>query len=212
MKAKTLIVVLCAAAAGLLCQARAGVVLSNLDQPWDANQPVHAGDWFGDSFTTGPGPGMWILESVRQRMWIESSEWWGVDLYQGTIDSIGPYIGRLNQQEPGGQSGDFHPYLFGSTESYLLQPNSTYWLITKPLQATVGNALWVNSPIYQVQESGWSFGPVSLFSDDGGLNWSPFSKVQRTELSVQLVPEPQTMAMLAGLGLLGFALLRRRLA
>jgi len=219
MKAKLLIVVLCTAAVGLLCQARAGLVLSNLDQPWIGNTYVGLGDWYATSFTTGPGSGVWNLEYIRQRMWIAPGEVWALDLYGGQVDYVGDYIGRLLQQGAGGRDGpvyesnpSLYAYLFGSYDSYLLQPNSTYWLVTKPMQATTGVLQWVNEVQYQVQSPGWSFGPMGLYSDNEGRSWSPLSQWQRTELNLGLVPEPQTMAMLAGLGLLGFALLRRRLA
>ncbi|MCP5524585.1 MAG: PEP-CTERM sorting domain-containing protein [Verrucomicrobiales bacterium] len=173
----------------------------------------------GMSFTTGAGAG-WSLQSVDMSLFsLATSGGGGVLTLSLNADLAGLPGGHLVTLDTLSPIVSLTPttYNFTPTAPLSLAPLTTYWLLAP------GSGADFVDPGINWQKTGFpGFGETGLpgwtildgvaNSFDGGASWYAMPQYEPAMFGVNVsdVPEPQVYALFAGLGLAGFAVLRRR--
>lgn len=137
-----------------------------------------------------------------------------------TVSSGNPTIEIRSGATPPTTTG-FNSFTFGNignvwtatpSAGFNFLPNTTYWVVVGATGLQTGS--WLGSSPAGTYSLGLGASFVGTFpSGSGGGSWSyPFPAGGNPGLEVNAVPEPQEYAMLAGLGLVAFALWRRTMA
>lgn len=201
--------------------ARAQTVVSNLlNEGTPSTTIISETKWTASSFTTDSSAASFALSSVTLRMrnaTVDNTFFAGfrVAIYSNGGDNK---PGTLLASFSAGDSGTGEPVTAGdyvySLAGTTLAANTTYWTVvavvaSQPLGVYNGNLLSNNTVD---AGSTWTLGKYSL-SDDAGATWGFASNggmMMSIQASASAIPEPSTYAAMAGLGVLGLAVWRRR--
>jgi len=178
--------------------------------------PGGPGEQRAGGFTTGSVSG--TLDHISLVLAFETaSTTFTVKLYSDAGGAPGTPLGTALLGETTLSSGSPSTFITGNGGGLTLAANTSYWLVVENLgNAGGGNVLWTKSdagngtPPTAANGSGYtSLGFQAGFADDftdGALTDNGNFAVYTTSA----VPEPQEYAMIAALGLCGFAAYRRR--
>jgi hypothetical protein len=98
-----------------------------------------------------------------------------------------------------------------SATTYPLAASTAYWVVVEGTASVSGNWYYSSTDTYTLN-NGTTFGGtrVKNGANSWGLSSGGLGPNQYAGMNVNVVPEPHQYAMLAGLGLIGFAALRRK--
>lgn len=216
MTSPRLILLACAGGALASPSLPAAVLVSNLDAPPSpfSAPSVSAGAYYAMSFTTGPGPG-WDLASITLRMTSQGAAPGDLDVSLNADSGLGRPGNFLRVLDTAVAPGLPADYDFLPSSPITLSANTTYWIrASGDGPGGVGGAYgWLQvNDASQGGLAGWSIADHPTASLDQGASWFTIGVTPPLTLEVNgtAVPEPLEAAGMAGLGLLGFAVWRRR--
>lgn len=185
--------------------ARAGLLVSNLDEPVGGVGTIDRGQWIASPFQTNDAAAWFSLESIVLSLdGGDGSNQFSVVLYEadGNKPSSAPYsvlLGNANPETPG-------QFTYLPDGGVTLQANTIYWVAAQVATGT-GEYDWNYTPAGTTGQ--WTIPNLVSFYQDGGWSegqaWGP----HQFGVSAQPVPEPCSFALVA-LGTLLCATLRLR--
>jgi hypothetical protein len=165
-----------------------------------------------NSFTTGSG-GPWTLNSIVLNVGLFAGTPAGgitVDLAEDAGGLPGSQLMTLSGANPALPAEEIG---YTPPTSFSLASNTTYWVVASA--AVRNNYLWnFTTDTSETGEPGWTIGNTAYASYPAGA-WTALTEPGAPNnptlfaVSVTPVPEPQDYALMAGVGLAGFAAWRR---
>lgn len=205
-----------------LAFAQAYVAVSNLAvNPPSSTNTISAIQWTGSSFTTDNSAAAFTLNSITLRMMdaqVNNIFFAGfrVSIYtNGGDNRPGTELaGYVAAGEGDGEPVTAGDYIYSFSAN--LAANTTYWTVVS-VQAPQPDGIYKANLVFNTNTdagSTWLLNKYSI-SSDSGATWGFASNgglLMSVEATASAIPEPSTYAMLAGLGALGLAMVRRRVS
>jgi hypothetical protein len=195
------------------------LVVSNLGEASNGDGSVGSDKWAAQAFVTGgtattlQNVGL-ALASDNSALGNYSVSLWSLNPSNGTPGSS---LGTITSGNPvSSLTKTLADYFFTLTTPIPLAANTTYFIVLNSTSTAFPDSL-----LWGITPSSNSTGPGQIggwaFSTDSGTTWGtvpPDYNDQTTgsgfpfQIGINAVPEPQTYAILFGLGLIGFAIAR----
>jgi hypothetical protein len=191
----------------------ASVVLSNLGETSTSSGPVTSSSIGGWAFTTGPaGSTVNSVTLVLGTATDTSSEFvLRIRTDNGGLPGSSTIMGLVGSTAPSGDSGG-SPFTYTPLNpSFVLSPNTTYWLTMGAKPGTGSYSVLTTSSDTFSTASGWSGSTSTWLSLDSAASWTVnTTDIPMVAFDVTAVPEPSSYATAAGIALAAAAWMRRR--
>ena len=185
---------------------QASVVIGNLPLANELNtsDSLSSSSWY----TVGvniPSGSSWDLTNIKLDMTSTATP--VLEILGPSTSPGGAVFSSFNAPSQSGNVWTFTP-----SASFSFGASSTYWIVVGESGAATGT--WLRSSGSDTPYTpGVGTYAATYSSANGGSSWSfPFPSGGNPGLEINAVPEPQEYAMIAGLGLLAFAVWRRTTA
>jgi len=206
--------VLILAALGL-SQAKAQLIVSNIENPVGFGGTVGSDNWFAQAFIT-PSDTAYFLDSLALKLEKQDANQgtFTVSLWSaaanGQPESLISQVGSVTDVST--LTTSFAPYTFNAPAGITLAASTTYFVVLGA-SATLDHSglLWADTTQLNPPKTGPGQIGGWTASADQGQNWEAIVPTVPFQIAVfgTPVPEPASYVLVAGLALVAFALVRR---